>query len=424
VKEELLHYIWKFQLFDAFNLKTLESESIEIIKPGEYNRDSGPDFSNAHIKINDILFIGNIEIHVSASDWKKHKHDKDSAYNSVILHVVLDHDMDVNNSNGINLPTLQLKHLIFPYVTQFSPLMIKPNKKLICKNQVVELNGNDYLEWMNDLYFKRLKNKIDFIKEVYYSENKNIQHTLYKLVALSFGFKTNALAFDLLSKELSFHLVQTYLRDPLKTESLLYGVAGFLDKPSIDEHHHELQKEFLYLQKTHNLNSLPSTIWKFSRMHPQNFPSIRIAQFSTILPKFDFIINQLNELNTFDKWANELKLNLSSYWQTHYDFGKKINKGDNQLGDLSINSIIINVIVPFLFFYSEITNNKKMALAAKTIINTSLPEKNSIVNLFSKVLPKPTNALFSQAFIQLEKELCAKSGCLSCLVGKTILQST
>lgn len=422
MKEEVLHYIWKFQLFTAFYLKTTDSENVEIIHPGIYNSDSGPDFSNAQIRIDGILLVGNIELHIKSSDWKKHKHDKDSAYNSVILHVVLDHDMDVINSNGIKLPTLQLRHLIFPYVTKTSPLMIKPNKTLFCKNQAIEINENDYLQWMDELYFKRLKNKISFINEIYYSENKNIHHTLYKLIALSFGFKTNSLAFDLLSKQLSFHVVKMYLHDSLKTESLLFGVAGFLDETNKDDYHQQLKNEFIRIKKKHNIISLPNSIWKFSRMHPQNFPSIRIAQFSSMLDKIDFIINHLNDLNSYDKWVNTLKGRLSFYWKTHYDFGKKTNKRNNDLGELSINSIIINAIIPFLFFYSERTKNQVLFHTAQELIKSMVPESNSTIKLYSSVLPKPVSAVQTQAMIELEKEYCSKSGCLNCLVGKTILQ--
>jgi len=422
VREELLHYIWKFQLFDAINLKSTYSEKIEIVKPGNYNTDSGPDFSNAQIRIDGILLIGNIELHINSSDWSKHKHHEDDAYNNVILHVVFNHDLEIKNSNDSVVPTLQLKHLIFPYVTQITNSIAKPSKQIICKKQLIKINETDYTSWMNELYQKRLKHKVSCILEMYQTEKNATSEILYRLIALSFGFKTNALAFELLSKELPFNLLQPYLHDEIKTESLLFGIAGFLDYENNDSYHQQLKNEFLQLKEKHKLNSFSYSIWKFSRMHPQNFPSVRIAQFSRTITKIDFIINHLKELDTYEKWASVFTDKPSLYWQSHYDFGKKVRNGCNYLGELSVNSILINTIVPFLHFYSETTNNESFLISAQNIINCSRPEKNSTINLYSKVLPKPINALQTQAMLQLEKELCSTSGCLNCLVGKTILQ--
>lgn len=421
MREEQLHYVWKHQLFFRQELKTTDAEIVEIIKTGEYNFDSGPDFSNAHIRINGILFVGNIELHYSSSEWQKHKHHKDNAYNNVILHVVFEHDSEVKNANGMKPPTLQLKHRILPYVINPENKKKILTKQIACKKQRVSLNNQELSDWFNELYKKRIEAKLTNITQTFYDVNENKLETFYRVIASSFGFKTNSAAFELLSQHLPFSLIQLYLNNTIQLESLIFGVAGFLDKDIIDDYHNLLKINFAQLKEKHELKSLPFSIWKFSRMHPQNFPSIRLAQFSSLLGNLFFIYNRVTEVKNHEEWADSFKIKTSFYWQSHYDFGKQVTSSQNQIGELAVNSIIINAIVPYLFFYSALTTNDEIRERAFRIISEAMPEHNSTTKLFSTILPKPKNALQSQALIQLEKEMCSTFSCLKCPIGKSIL---
>ncbi len=422
MKEISLHYIWQHQLFYSFNLSTVYGEKISILSKGEYNKNSGPDFLNAKIFIDGILFVGNIEIHILSSDWNKHLHDKDSSYDNVILHVVLNHDKDIKNSKGISIPTLELKFLMFPDLTVIGNKNKNPSINMpICKQNNFEIDEISQSEWLKELYLKRVTNKINEIRKIYQKTNERLDDTIYFLGAKTFGCNINSTPFELIADNLPLSFIKQFINDDITVESLFFGAAGFLNYDSIDDYHDELKLKFIYSREKYNLKSLNSSIWKFSRMHPQNFPTIRITEFIQFIKKIDLIVSGLKNENPYLFWRELLQLNLSAYWQQHYYFGKKISGGKISFGKTSIDLIIINCIVPMIFFIADLKSSEKLYENAIEIMNEIIPEKNSITKNFTGIISKPKNAIETQGLNFLYKELCLQTACKNCLIGNKIL---
>jgi hypothetical protein len=422
VKELSLHYIWQHQLFFSTNLKTTSGEKISIKDKGEFNQNSGPDYFNGKIYIEGILFAGNIEIHLLTSDWNKHRHDSDPSYDNVILHVVFEHDKEIKNSKGIIIPTLELKFILFSDLSVLKkPINISVLKQPICKNNSVIIDGSIQKEWLNKLYQKRVSDKVKEVENIYENSNQILEETIYQIGAKSFGFNTNSVPFEILVKNLPINLIKKFLNDDIKLEAVLFGVAGFLNQDDLDDYHCLLKREFNKLKDLYQLNTLNNSVWKFSRMHPQNFPTIRIAQFVQFIKIIHLVSEALNDENSYSFWKEMLQLKLTAYWESHYYFSRKTKSGKNLFGNNSINLIIINSIVPLILFNSKLKSSKNLYSNALEIMKLTMPEKNTITKKFIDIICKPQNGIDSQALNYLYKDLCLKSACNNCLIGKKIL---
>jgi hypothetical protein len=422
VKELSLHFIWHHQLFYSSTLKTTSGEKISIKDKGEYNQNSGPDYFNGKVYIEGILFAGNIEIHLLTSDWNKHHHDTDPSYDNVILHVVFQHDKEIKNSKGRVIPTLELKFILFPDLSVLKkPIYTTILKQPICKNNSTIIKESIQKDWFYELFQKRASNKVNEVQSIYDSSNQILEDTIYLVAAKSFGFNTNSAPFEFLVKNLPYKLIKEFLYDDIKLEALFFGVAGFLSLDDLDDYHSLLKQEYNKLNDLYNLNSLNNSIWKFSRMHPQNFPTIRIAQFTQFIKKIQLVLNALENEKSYFFWRELLFLKLTPYWESHYYFSKKTKAGKNYFGNTSIDLLIINCIVPLILFKSKLKSSKNLYSNAIQIMTSTMPEKNTITKKFSDIISKPKNGIDSQALNYLYKDLCLKSACNKCLIGKTLL---
>lgn len=422
MKELSLHYIWQYQLFYSTNLKTTTGEKISIKDKGEYNQNSGPDYFNGKIYIEGILFVGNVEIHLLASDWNKHNHNNDPSYDNVILHVVFENDKEIKNSKGIIIPTLELKFILFPDLTVLKkPVNISVLKQPICKNNSVIIDGSIQKEWLNKLYQKRVSDKVKEVENIYENSNQILEETIYLVAAKSFGFNINSVAFELLVKNLPLNFIKEFRNDDIILEAAFFGVAGFLNQNDLDDYHCLLKQEYNKLKDLYQLNTLNNSVWKFSRMHPQNFPTIRIAQFVQFIKIIHLVSEALNDENSYSFWKEMLQLKLTAYWESHYYFSRKTKSGKNLFGNNSINLIIINCIVPLILFNSKLKSSKNLYSNAFEIMKWTMPEKNTITKKFIDIICKPQNGIDSQALNYLYKDLCLKSACSNCLIGKKIL---
>lgn len=422
MNEDFLHYIWKFGLFDTSRLISSCGKSLEIIKPGEHNKDSGPDFFNAQIKIENTIWAGNVEIHVHSSDWLKHKHQNDMAYNNVILHVVLVDDAQIKTINDEILPTLELKYLILPNVKHNYEQLKNSTQKLPCASQLSEIKSFTLSAWLERMAIERLEEKTIEIQKIFKSTTNNWEETFYLLLAKNFGFKTNADAFYQLAKKISYHLLLKHKNDLLQIESILFGTAGMLEEIFNESYPKNLQNEYEFLKNKYSLVPMKHESWKFMRMRPLNFPSLRIAQFAMLIHKSTHLFSSIIEESNLAALKAFFQSNCSSYWDTHYSFHSASPIKNKKMGASAIDIIIINTVVPMLFFYGKTKNEQLYITRAIDFLSAIGAENNSVVKEYTRFDLMPHNACDSQALIHLNKNYCKKIACLNCAIGNEILK--
>jgi len=420
--EEFLHYIWKFKLFNQLQLSTTEGESIEIIKAGDYNTDAGPDFFNAKIKIGKTLWAGNVEVHINASDWEKHSHQKNKAYGNIILHVVYSADKEIYQTTGEAIATLELKNLIPDDVLKnYNKLNTSigwiPCEKLIKDASTLVINST-----LDKVLIERLENKSQLIIQSLKLNKNNWEETFYQQMAKSFGFKTNAEPFELLAKSLPINILAKHKNNLLQIEALLFGQAGMLNEYYKDKYALSLQNEYAYLQKKFKLKPIDNHLWKFLRLRPANFPSIRIAQFASLIYKSSHLFSKVLEADTVKQLKKLLNTDISEYWQTHYVFDKITNKKQKTLGEDSVDIIIINTIVPFLFVYGQYKKEEIYVNRAIQFLEKINAENNSIIKKWESIGIKAKNAYDTQALLQLKNNYCSYKKCLECSIGNHLLK--
>lgn len=422
MNEEFLHFIWQFGLFEREGLKTISGEEIEIINMGQLNSDAGPDFFNARIRVNGMEWAGNIEIHLRASDWKKHKHHLDSAYNNVILHVVEKADSVIKNEMGVVIPTMVLKYdhkLLNNYLHLYGSKNNIPCEKKIAKIDNIVLNL-----FIPSLAIERLEKKTIEIQEKLNSSEKNWEEVFYRILAQNFGFKVNGLPFTMLAESIPLKVFAKQKNNLLQIESILFGQAGLLPKKSEHPYVKSLIAEYTFLKTKYNLVPLSKGIWKYLRVRPTNFPSVRIAQFAALIHQSSALFSKIIEIENTDSIVNLFSVSASSYWNTHYDFEKPSPDEPKRLGKDSIYTIIINTIVQFVFLYGKEKNKPDLCERALFLLEQIPAEKNKIIRAWSKVGINARNALESQALLQLYNYYCQPKKCLRCELGTRIIKST
>ena len=422
MNEDFLHYIWKFGLFDKNKLTSTKGDVIEIIKQGEHNKDSGPDFFNAQIKINGTLWAGNVEIHINSGDWLKHKHQEDKAYTNVILHVVLIDDAEIKNYTNELIPALELKYRIFPTIKHNYEQLKKSTKKLPCASSLIDVKEFTVSAWLERMAIERLEEKTLALQKIYTEINKDWQETFYRLLAKNFGFKTNSEAFYLLAKKLPFNLLLNYKNNLFQLESLLFGTAGFLNQAFNDAYPKKLQNEFEFLRKKHSIVPLKEESWKFMRMRPFNFPSLRIAQFAMLVHHSAHLFSKIVEEKKLSAIQLMFKHNCSEYWDTHYSFSSVSENKKKNIGTNAVNTLLINTVVPLLFFYGKTKNEHHYISRAVDFLMEIKAENNSITKEFTIHKLPVKNACDTQGLLNLEKNYCKKHLCLDCAIGNEILR--
>mgnify|MGYP003331558633 CR=1 FL=1 len=321
VTESYLHFIWKHRLYTS-NIKTTEGSAIVVKSTGVLNTDSGPDYFNSKIEIEGQLWVGNVEIHVNASDWLKHKHDKDTNYDNVILHVVLNNDKEVFNNTNSRIPTLELNNFI-SYTSFEDYKFLMSNKQLIpCERLLEDINWDFFEFWKGQLLVSRLERKISVIQEIHNNNNNDWKMTLFSLLFKYMGMKVNQLPFELLAKSIDYRIVEKCKDDKLKIEALLFGQAGFLINDFNDEYPNQLKKEYLFLKKKYNIEPINSSLWKFLRLRPANFPTIRIAQLASLAPGLSELMNILRQVDNVKTLKSFFETEVNNYWNSHYVFDK------------------------------------------------------------------------------------------------------
>ncbi|MEO6904697.1 MAG: DUF2851 family protein [Bacteroidia bacterium] len=422
--EEFLHHIWKFKLFNQLNLTTSLGEKVEILKVGDHNFDAGPDFFNARLKIGDTLWAGNIEVHINASDWKKHAHQTNKVYDNIILHVVYNEDAQVNRASNEIIPTIELKYKISDKQYQ-QYLNFKSNKDWIpCKNIITSVPSIIISSTIDRLLLERLQRKSETIINSLKLNNNNWEETFYQQLAKNFGFKINAIPFELLSKSIPSTVLAKHKNSLLQIEAILFGQAGFLDQHYQDKYPLQLQNEYIFLKQKFKLEAIDNNLWKFLRMRPVNFPTIRIAQFASLIYNSTHLFSKIIEIENYESIKKVLHVGVSEYWSAHYTFNKNSIVKTKHLGDDAINNIIINTIVPFLFTYGKQKNDEKYVDKALTFLEQVEGEKNTIIKEWDNLNMPVKNAYSTQALLQLKQEYCNNKKCLTCAIGNYLIKNS
>jgi len=419
--EFFLHHLWKLKLFDSTNLVTTENEAIEIIKTGQHNTDSGPDFFNAQVKIDNTLWAGNVEIHLRSSDWNNHSHEKDEAYNNVILHVVYKNDEQVKRKDGSLIPALELKGRFDDRLWKNYADLLQSRQWIPCEKRIAEVDSLTIDNWLDRLLAERLENKTERILSSLQGNGNNWEETFYQHLAKNFGFRINADPFERIATTLPVSLLAKHRNHRNQLEALLFGQAGMLELKMTDAYPNELKKEYSFLRNKFNLIPIPLHQWKFLRLRPVNFPTIRLAQFAQLIHQSTHLFSRILECDNFAELKKYFHADVSSYWQTHYVFDKISTEQPKHIGDDAIQNIAINTIVPFLFAYGRNRNAVQFEERAFSLLEEIPAEKNSIIDGWKNLGIEPASAYRSQALLQLKNEYCVEKKCLTCSVGNKII---
>ena len=422
VREEFLHYLWKFQFFTPKKLRTNNNLSIQILKAGEHNLNSGPDFFNAKVSIDHQLWAGNVEIHVKSSDWYLHQHEKDSSYDNVILHVVWQHDVDIYRENNSVIPTLELQEITPPDVLlNYHQLFSKKSKYIYCENDISKVDKFTLNNWLEKLYIEKLVHKSTLISNLLAKTNNDWEAVLFKLLAKNFGLKVNGDAFLNLANSFEYSFLRKEQSKLQRIEALLFGQAGLLQEDHHGRYFEDLKKEYQFLSLKYGLDPLYKNQFQFFRLRPNNFPTVRIAQLANLYFVHKNLFSKILELKNLKDYYAILAIATSEYWKTHYNFTSISKKSSKSLTKSFMDLLLINTIIPLLFVFDKISG-KLDEEKLFDLIKQIKPEKNTIIREFDKLNIKAENAFETQALLHMKSEYCDKHLCMQCSIGNVLLR--
>ncbi|MCK5856830.1 MAG: DUF2851 family protein [Bacteroidales bacterium] len=419
--EDFLYYIWQYRLM-KHDIETTTDESIIIIDTGQQNDGSGPDFFNARLKIGNTEWAGNVEMHSKASDWMRHKHDVDPNYDSVILHVVYDCDMMINNATDEEIPCLELKGKIDEKLYFRYKNLIASREWIACAQQLNEIPDLILFSWLDRLLAERLERKTDYIEAFLQSSNGNWEMAFYYALARNFGFNVNSEPFEQLARSIPLDVLAKNRDSLFKIEALLFGQSGMLNERLKDEYSQKLIAEYEFLRKKYQLEPIAGYQWKFMRLRPGNFPSIRIAQFAQLIFKSTHLLSKIVKTEKLSQLKDFFQLEASDYWNEHYSFGKKSKNRKKRMGESSFDLILINTLVPFLFVYANHQKDDELRERALFFLSQTKAEQNSIVKRYRETGITATNAAQSQALLTLKNDYCKYLKCLDCAIGNRLIR--
>lgn len=422
MNEQYLHFLWNAKRLPFHLLQTTDGNDVTILHPGFYNTASGPDFFNGRMVVENITHSGNIEMHVKSSDWYLHGHQHDKAYNNVILHVVYEHDRTVY-VNGAPIPTIELKPFIdYTHFRNTGKWLTSP-ALLPCASQLNSCPEVVFWHQTERSALNRLERKGALLSNLKENKITDPREVLLHTIARSFGMKTNQLPFQEMARYLP---LERMIRGKKKEiEAIVFGTGGFLDEPARDSFQQELQQEWQYHSAKLNLNRANRYSWHFKGCRPGGFPTLRLAQFSSFIENMDWsgAFWELPAAEIRSVMEQKLMAPLSDYWKVHYDFGKERSKPATAgMSMQTAHTIIINAIVPFLFWIAELVHNSIYREKAVELLEQLPSEKNSIIDNWTDLGFRPKSALESQGLIELKNELCTRKQCLSCKIGIELLK--
>ncbi|MBO7647851.1 MAG: DUF2851 family protein [Bacteroidales bacterium] len=421
--EAFLYYLWKNRLFDFLNVRTTSGVPLQIVAPGFQNFDAGPDFKQAVIRIGDLTWAGDVEIHVRSSDWFRHNHQHDGKYKSVVLHVVFEHDAEVERAPGECFPTLELNSYVPPDMWQQYQHLTESLELLPCRRHLAQTGSLRLRSVISSMAMERLLRKQEEIMETHAQCRADWNETLYRHLAIGFGFKTNATAFELLARSIPYRILARHLDSRVQVQALLFGQAGMLSVPCPDTYYNSLKYEYDYLSYKYQLDPIGEHHWNRLRLRPSNFPCLRLAQFANFIMKSPDLLQEMLNLRSVEQCRQLLSVEADEYWTKHFQFGKEtILPHSIAMGVSSIDSLIVNVVVPVLFAYYRFSGVQDR-LESTVAMLEQLPFEDNKITRFFRDTPFPQEtALDSQALIELLQRFCKEKRCIDCAVGEYIVR--
>lgn len=425
MQESLLHYIWQFQYFDHANLKTTSGEPLQVLHPGFRNTHSGPDFSNARIKISGIEWIGSVEIHINASGWRDHHHQEDRAYDNVVLHVVWKNDFDVERSDGTLLPALVLQPRVAQSLLQrYHRVVLNPDA-IPCASSIHEVNEIVRLSMLEKTLVGRLESKANGVLAMNQLNHGGWEETCYQMLFRNFGFKVNSDPFYTLSKALPYKTLMKHSDKLLHVEAMLFGQGGFLDEAEkLDEYALLLAREFNILRRKFSLDGrmMSKAQWRFLRLRPANFPTLRLAQLAAVLFSNKNLFSSFVDAHSVNDVRAILDVGQSDYWRTHYMFGRKQSDVVSGIGKSSVENVIINTVIPLLVAVGKSRDDQTFIDRAVNMLGQISAESNMITRRWSELGVRCEGASDSQAVIELYNNFCLRKRCLDCNIGSALIR--
>lgn len=429
--ESLLHYTWKHRLFPLAPLTTMDGQPVEVIDPGMENRNDGPDFFNAKVKIGGTLWVGNVEIHVNASDWYLHGHDTDKRYDSVVLHVATTVDREVKRTDDTPIPQMALQvpqHIVNNYRELLAADRYPP-----CYRIIPELSNLTIHSWMSSLLYERLDQRAELITARYEAHDKNWDDALFCTLARNFGFGTNGEAFDEWARRIDFRAVDKHADNLLQVEAFFFGQAGLLDEATVPEYYHEalqedtyfqmLKREYAFLAHKFGLRPMEATMWRLLGIRPANFPHVRLAQLAHLYHERRISVSKLLAAPDRTAITELLSVEASDYWDTHYTFASTPSAPTKKrVTDSAVTLLLINSVAPFYYSYGRRKDNEQYCEQAILLLEQLKAENNYIIRTWIDCGLLVKNAADSQALIQLKKQYCNRHDCLRCRIGYEYLK--
>lgn len=414
-----MQYVWQHRLWKSEDMVTNDGRRVRVLDPGLLNTNQGPDFFNAKVEIDGNLWVGNIEIHVRATDWKRHGHNTDKAYDNVILHVVEKDDAPVYRTNGERIPQVVLQ--VSPRFNESLNQLLNAHTDLPCSATLKDVPHITITEWIQALAFERMHSKVGRIRELYDLTRGNWEEVCYVTLSRNLGFGINSDAMERLARLTPLRLLHKHSDSLFQIEALLFGQAGMLDKPDTDNYSKQLAREYSFLASKFSLKPMQGMAWKTFRMRPQNFPYRRIALLAHYIHNGFNLMQALLDATDEKALRQLFSVELDGYWSTHYTLGKESNVTTRVLGEASIDIILINTVAPLYYAYGEISGKYEHQDRAIALLESLRPEKNSIVATFAAAGLKSDDALTTQALIQLKREYCDARKCIYCKIGHRLL---
>jgi len=419
--ERLLQFIWQFQYFNKSELVTTTGEPVQIIFPGQYNTNQGPDFSDAKIKIGKTTWAGSVELHIKTSDWNKHNHQGDKNYNNVILHVVWEEDA-APDEVAYNIPVLELKNRVSKILLQRYEELMNSSSFIPCKKSIHTVRDITWKSWKDRLLAERLMRKAKTAETFLQQNNYHWEETFWWMLARNFGMKVNADAFEAMARSIPINVLAKHKSQIHQLEALLFGQAGLLDGKFTEDYPKLLQREYKFLKEKYKLKPIHQPV-HFLRMRPGNFPTIRLAQLAALITESAHLFSKIKDAKTVKELSNWFDITANDYWHYHYRFDETAAFKKKKLGAAIIDNIIINTIAPVLFAYGSYHDEQKYKDKTLKWLEQTAAESNSITKGFQQLDIENKNAFDSQALIELKNEYCNKKRCLDCGVGNAILKS-
>ena len=408
MKEEFIYYLWENRLLSK-DIRTVDGDSVCVISVGNRNYDSGPDFLDARIRIGDTLWVGHVEIHVNASDWFRHGHHNDDAYKNVILHVVY-----CNDTERFAIPTVEIEGKFDKTIYEKYDAFLKSRRWIPCEKLISGIQQFTWLSWLERIAVERLEAEVEDVLFKLEMNNYDWEETLYQRIMRYCGLKVNNDASERLAWLLPLRVLRKHIDNPVQIEAMFFGCAGFLEREFSESYPALLKREFKMLKSKFDLSVMPLAYWKFMRLRPPNFPTIRIAQMASMVRSFDGLFAKIQTVNDLEGLRSLFNVNVNEYWRTHFQFEKPSSEKRKNLGATAVDLLIINAVVPVMFSYGVYHDDQELKNKSLQFLNDMKPEDNVIIRKFGKLGVNVCNAQQTQALLHLYNCYCRKRNCLKC----------